>query len=74
MKRRILNLMISIDQTLFCIITLGHSDPDETFSAGAYRTEMKGKLLGKFFRPIIDALFWFDPDHCLQSYLKERKP
>ena len=70
MKRRALNLLIALDQFAFCILTLGHSDPDETMSSAAYRMEMDGKPFG-FMRPVIDALFWFDPDHCKNSYLTE---
>lgn len=73
MKRRVLNLLIALDQFLFCAITLGGSDPDETMSSAAWRMEVDGKFFG-FMRPLIDALFWFDPDHCLTSYLKEGKP
>ncbi|OYW74843.1 MAG: hypothetical protein B7Z26_11245, partial [Asticcacaulis sp. 32-58-5] len=37
--------------------TLGAGDPDETMSAAAWRTEQKGRLLGRLFRPLIDRLF-----------------
>lgn len=72
MKRRILNLLIAIDQTLFCLITLGHSDPDETMSAAAWRMERDGKFFA-FMRPTIDWLFSrIEADHCRTSYEKER--
>ena len=71
-KKRILNILISLDQFLFSIITLGGSDPDETMSAAAWRLEQEGRLQGKIFRPIIDTLFWFDKDHCKRAWLNEQ--
>jgi len=72
MKRCVLNLLIALDQMVFCLITFGASDPDETMSSAAWRMEQDGKFFG-FMRPVIDTLFWFDRNHCLRSYLKERK-
>lgn len=70
MKQRIKNLGIAVDQLIYVVITLGVGMPDETMSAAAYRMEKAGKLAG-FFRPVIDAILWFDPDHCRQAYLSE---
>ena len=72
MKRRILNVLIALDQFLFCLATLGHSSPDETLSAAAWRWERSGKLVGRVLRPLIDALFWFDPAHCQTSFESEK--
>lgn len=69
-KQRFLNLAISLDQFLFCILTLGYSSPDETFSAACWRWEVEGKPLG-FMRKVVDTLFWFDKEHCKSSYLSE---
>ncbi len=69
--QRILNLLIAIDQLIYVIITLGKGCPDETMSAAAWRLEQAGKIQGKIFRPLIDWLFWFDKDHCYNSYLTE---
>lgn len=69
--RRLRNVMVSIDQTLYCFLTLGHSNPDWTLSACAWRWELENKPVLKHLRPIIDALFWFDPDHCQESYHNE---
>ena len=71
MKRRILNLLIAIDQLIYVLLTLGNGDPDETLSAAAWRLEQKGHPAGKIFRPIIDAVLWFDPEHCKTSYESE---
>lgn len=71
MKQRILNVLIALDQLLFCLATLGHSSPDETLSSAAWRWEQDGKLVGRVLRPLVDTLFWFDPDHCRMSYQSE---
>ena len=69
-KRRILNLLIALDQLVFCILTLGHSDPDETISAAAWRWEREGKWNG-WLRPVIDGLFFFDDNHCYEAAMNE---
>lgn len=71
MKRRILNILIALDQFLFCIFTLGHSKPIDTFSAAAWRLEQTGHWAGKLFRPAIDWMFRVfvrDKDHCRKAY------
>ena len=70
MKQRIKHLLIAFDQLIYVVITLGAGMPDETMSAAAYRMELAGKPAG-VFRPVIDALLWFDVDHCRQAYLSE---
>lgn len=45
-KRRVLNLMISLDQFVFSVITLGGSNPDETIPSAAYRLEQAGRRDG----------------------------
>lgn len=64
----VLNVLIAVDQVGN---TLLGGSPDETLSARAYRTEQQGKVFGRFFRPLIDTLFWFDPDHCKSAYNSE---
>lgn len=72
MKQRILNVLIALDQFLFCLATLGHSSPDETLSAAAWRWEQAGKLRGRVLCPLIDALFLpFERDHCQMAYQSE---
>ena len=68
--KRIKNLLIALDQLLYVIITLGSADPDETGSSAAWRLECDGKFFG-FFRPVIDTLFFWEPDHCRLSYEQE---
>lgn len=71
MKRRLLNILIAIDQLFYVLVTLGNGSPDETFSAAAWRLEQAGKWQGILFRPLLDLLFWFDPEHCKSSYESE---
>ena len=68
MKQYLLYNAIAVDQL---INTLLNGSPDETLSSRAYRTEQQGKYFGKFFRPLIDLLFWFDKNHCKGAYLAE---
>ena len=71
MKRRILNLLIAIDQLAWVALTLGNGLPDETISAALWRMESQGKWAGKLFRPVVDALFFFDQNHCLSAWQSE---
>jgi hypothetical protein len=66
----LLNLLIALDQLTNALLA-GHAD--ETLSARAHRTERDGKRFGKFFRPLIDALMFFDPYHCAKAYAAERE-
>lgn len=70
MKRRLTNLFIALDQFLFCLVTLGHSSPDETLCAAAWRWDVQGKPFG-WLRRVLDTLFWFDKDHCMNAYISE---
>lgn len=71
MKRRLLNILIALDQLIYVLITLGRGYPDETMSAAAWRLERKGHWAGRIFRPLIDRLFWFDPEHCRMAHRAE---
>ena len=72
LKRRLLNVAISIDQLAWVLLTLGNGSPDETISAALWRMEHQGKRAGRWFRPVVDGLFWmFERDHCHQAYLSE---
>ena len=73
MNRRVLNLLIALDQLAWVILTLGNGMPDETISAALWRMESQGKWAGKLFRPVVDALFWFDRHHCFTAWLAERR-
>lgn len=67
MKQRLLNLLIAVDQLVYVLITLGKGMPDETMSAAAWRLEQKGHLSGRLFRPLIDTIFFWDPNHCYEA-------
>lgn len=68
LKQRILNWLIALDQFLFCTVCFGQSYPNESASAAAWRLEQDGHWAGRLFRPLIDAIFFLDPDHCKNSY------
>ena len=72
MKRRLLNIAIAFDQLAWVLLTLGNGLPDETISAAAWRMESQGKRAGIWLRPLIDALFFFDQNHCLSAWQSER--
>lgn len=69
LKFYILQNFISIDQ-LFNVLLGGYAD--ETLSSRAWRAYYDKKPFGLFFKPLIDGLFFFDKDHCFNSFLSER--
>jgi hypothetical protein len=62
MKLYILQVLIAFDQ--FVNALLG-GWADETLSSRAWRTS-------KTLTRIIDAILWFDQDHCFESYVSEQ--
>lgn len=71
-RRRALNALIAIDQCLWCLLTLGHADPDMTLSASAYRSEQRGKAWARVVRPVIDAIFEpLQSEHCRHAFVSE---
>jgi hypothetical protein len=70
MRRYLLHVLIALDQVF---TTLLGGWPDETLSSYAWRLEVQDKPWGRFWRPLIDALFfWEPPGHCERSYFSER--
>jgi len=69
--KRLFSILISLDQFVWSLLTLGGSYPDETISSAMYRFETKGMIVGLIFRPVIDKLFWWDRQHCRKAYLAE---
>lgn len=65
--RRLKRILIAVDQLANAIC---NGWPDETLSSRAWRWEKNGKR--RWPRMVIDALFFFDPDHCRESYESER--
>lgn len=60
------NLLIAIDQLANTILC---GWPDETLSSRCWRLSLAGK---DWPRKVVDTIFFFDPDHCFQSYESER--
>ena len=60
---RILQSLIALDQLVNAMIFGGWAD--ETISSRSWREFPK---LAK----VIDTLFWFDKDHCYESYVSEQ--
>jgi hypothetical protein len=61
-------ILIALDQ-LFNALLGGYAD--ETLSSRAWRLYIKDKLSGKILKPLIDFLFFFQKDHCYNSFLAE---
>jgi hypothetical protein len=64
----IIQNFIAVDQLINALL-FGYAD--ETLSSRAYRTEKNNKVFGKFFRPIIDTILFFDKNHCYWAYMAE---
>ena len=63
------NVLISLDQTINCVVWIkgdGFGYPDETLSARAWRLRGQSNSWKR-----IDALLFFDKDHCRTSYESE---
>lgn len=63
------NFLIALDQlvnTLVWIKDDGFGNADETLSARAYRLRSRSNA-----HIWIDRLFWFEPDHCYDSFKSE---
>lgn len=79
-RHNVLQLLIALDQVANVLVTLPTSRAwsDETLSSRAWRADRDGRVMGRVWRPLIDALFWWqriDPPatgHCHQAYLRER--
>ena len=69
--RQFFQVLIAFDQLLNTIFCAGYAD--ETMSSNAYRMEQKGRISGRILRPFIDSLFFWQDQHCLQSYISELK-
>ena len=72
MRKRLLHVLIALDQLAWVLLTLGKGHPDETISAAAWRMEQQGKPAGRILRPLIDVLFRpLERDHCRLAYESE---
>jgi hypothetical protein len=64
MKEYCINIATAISQLLNAVVLAG--DPNETISGRAWREERKAVVAA------IDLLFFFQPEHCLNSHLADR--
>lgn len=64
------NILIALDQVLTALIG---GFPDESLSSYAYRMDIQGAQAGKITRPLIDAVFFWDDEHCRKSWEAERE-
>ena len=61
-------VLIAADQLLNALLA---GWPDETLSSRAWRWEQNG--VRSWPRRFIDRLFFWEQDHCYQSYISERE-
>ena len=61
-------ILIAIDQLVNALLA---GWPDETLSSRAFRWEQNG--VRKWPRRFIDRLFFWEKEHCYQSYISERE-
>ena len=61
---------ISVDQLVNALLG---GWADETLSSCAWRMERAGRPWGRITRPLIDALFFFQPGHCRAAFDAERQ-
>ena len=62
------DLLIAVDQLVNALLA---GWPDETLSSRAWRWEQDG--VRKWPRRLIDRLFFWEKQHCFQSYQSERE-
>lgn len=72
LKQRLSNVSVSVNQLIGTILSLGAKYPDETMSSYSWRLETNGRIFGVFFRPLIDALLFWEPDHCRGAWMDEK--
>lgn len=73
-------LFVAVDQLLNVLVTplSAGAWADETLSCRAFRMDRAGKPWGRVWRPVIDALFFWQKQapwiqgHCHGAYVKER--
>lgn len=66
MKAYFINILTSLSQCLNALLG-GH--PNMTLSARCFY-DRNHAVWGRL-RYVIDALFWFDPEHCASSWAKD---
>lgn len=66
---KIMQVLIALDQLANTVFN-GYAD--ETLSSRAHRRQHKNRFW-KYGRKFIDALFFWQKDHCYNAYLSEQK-
>ena len=67
--RWLVQVFIALDQTLNAVLG---GFADESLSARAYRNDSPvGKRRWRIARRVIDALFFWEPDHCFHAFMSE---
>lgn len=72
MRTRLLMILTALDALAFALICLGNVRQGEYASSAAWDCLRQAKWQGRVFVPIIDAIFFFDPDHCLGSWQDQK--
>ena len=77
MKRRLLNILISLDQFALSLLTFGWAYPDETISSFLYRLENSGtstvNTLAGYGRKTVDFITSpIEKQHCFKAFKSER--
>lgn len=65
--KRLKHILIALDQL---VNTIFSGWPDETISSRAWRWDINGKRAWP--RKLIDGIFFWDAEHCKESYESER--
>lgn len=60
--KRFVRIGDALSQLLNVLLLNGH--PNESLSGRAWRTSSVWYI-------VIDAVLWFDPDHCMSAYLND---
>lgn len=69
MKRYLTHIGVASTQWL-CTLAGGY--PDESTSSYLWRLEQQGKPAGRLLRPVVDALFFWQREHCRAAHEAER--
>ena len=68
-KRYVWNILIALDQIINA--TFG-GYPDETFSSRVHRKAEAGQWFWKLLRSTIDAIFFWQKNHCQAAFQSEQ--
>ena len=72
LKQRMLRLLTSFDAFAFAVMCMGNVKQGECASSAAWDCLLHGRWQGGFVR-VIDSIFFFDPNHCANSWQWQRK-